>query len=52
MPKIDVDIIKRKIKLIEADLLKLRNYKDLTLNEYLGDEIKQLVAERLLEKIT
>ncbi len=52
MPKIDIDIIRRKIKLIESDLSKLEKYKDLTLPEYLKDELKQLVVERLLERIT
>src|SRR3989344_5414993 len=52
MPKIDIDIIRRKIKLIESDLAKLKKYEDLSLPEYLKDELKQLVVERLLEKIT
>lgn len=52
MPRIDVNIIKRKIKLIEADLFKLKKYEDLSLSEYFSNEEVQLVVERLLEKIT
>ncbi len=52
MPRIDVEIIKRKIKLIEADLSRLQRYDNLSLSEYLNNEDTQLVVERLLEKIT
>lgn len=52
MPKIDIDVIRRKAKLIEADLARLKKYKDLSLSEYLADENTQLIVERLLEKIT
>lgn len=52
MPKVDKELIQRKIKLVESDLSKLKDYRKLSLEQYLGDEKAQLIAERLLEKIT
>lgn len=52
MPRIDKELILRKIKLIEEDLNKLKSYKNISLKEYLGSFETQLVVERLLEKIT
>lgn len=52
MPKVDVELILRKIKLLEEDLTQLKNYKDKKIEEYLNDNEVQLIVERLLEKIT
>lgn len=51
MPLIDIQLITRKVKLINEDLAKLKNYKDLSLSEYLNSDDKQMIIERLLEKI-
>lgn len=52
MPTIDVQLINRKIKLIDEDLRLLKKYKSLTLDEYLNNSESKLIIERLLEKIT
>ena len=52
MPKVDKELILRKIKLLEEDLAQLKNYKDLNIEEYLNNKEVQLVVERLLEKVT
>lgn len=52
MPRIDKELILRKIKLIEEDLNKLKSYKNISLKEYLRSFETQLVVERLLERIT
>ena len=52
MPKVDIELILRKTKLLEEDLAQLKNYRDLKLEEYLDNKEIQLVVERLLEKVT
>lgn len=52
MSKVNVELIKRKTKLLDEDLARLKNYQDISLNEYLNNQETQLVVERLLEKIT
>ena len=52
MPKIDIQLIRRKVKLLEADLAALRKYRNVSLEEYLKNQETQLIVERLLEKIT
>ncbi|KKP48260.1 MAG: hypothetical protein UR39_C0001G0055 [Candidatus Woesebacteria bacterium GW2011_GWA1_33_30] len=52
MPRIDIQLINRKIKLVSEDLAILKKYKDLTLDEYLNDPEIKLIIERLLEIIT
>lgn len=52
MPKVDVELLRRKIKLLEEDLAKLKDYREMSLEEYLKNQETQLVVERLLEKIT
>jgi len=52
MPKVDIQLIRRKVKLLEADLAALRKYRNVSLEEYLKNQETQLIVERLLEKIT
>lgn len=52
MSPVDIQLIHRKIKLIEADLSFLTKYKNISLEKYLKSRESQLVIERLLEKIT
>ncbi len=52
MPKIDKEIIQRKIKSLQDDLVELKNYKDMGLEDYLKNREAQLIVERLLEKVT
>jgi uncharacterized protein YutE (UPF0331/DUF86 family) len=52
MSRIDVELLQRKIKLLEEDLAKLKDYREISLEEYLKNQETQLVVERLLEKIT
>lgn len=52
MPRIDLDLINRKLGLIQSDLSLLKNYKDIDLQTYLGDQNAQLSVERLLERIS
>jgi len=52
MSRIDATLLQRKIKLLEEDLAKLKDYREISLEEYLGKQETQLVVERLLEKIT
>lgn len=52
MPRIDLDLINRKLGLIQADLSLLKNYKDIDLEEYISDDNAQLSVERLLERIS
>jgi uncharacterized protein YutE (UPF0331/DUF86 family) len=52
MPKVDIRLIKRKVKLLEADLITLRKHRNVDLEEYLKNQDTQLIVERLLEKIT
>ncbi len=52
MPQIDLDLINRKLGLIQSDLSLLKNYKDIDLQTYLGDQNTQLSVERLLERIS
>lgn len=52
MPKIDLDLINRKLSLIQDDLSILKNFKDITLDDYLKDQNSQLSVERLLERIS
>lgn len=51
MNPLDTQIVTRKCSLILTDLVKLESYKDLPLNQYLGDDLIQAVTERYLEKI-
>jgi uncharacterized protein YutE (UPF0331/DUF86 family) len=52
MPKIDTNLLRRKIKLLNEDLAVLKNYKEISIDEYLDNQETQLIVERLLEKIT
>lgn len=52
MPKVDIQLTKRKVKLLEADLAALKKYRNVSLEEYLKNQETQLIVERLLEKIT
>lgn len=52
MPIIDLQLIIRKIKLIEEDLDRLSEYKNILYEQYLKDLKTQLIVERLLERIT
>ena len=52
MPRIDVALVKRKMKFLEEDLAKLKDYREISLADYLKNQETQLVVERLLEKIT
>lgn len=52
MPRIDLDLINRKLGLIQSDLSLLKNHKDIDLQTYLGDQNTQLSVERLLERIS
>lgn len=45
------DLIERKISLIQDELVKLRQFESMTINEIAGDFIKQNALERILEKI-
>lgn len=49
--EIDARFIKRKIKLIEEDLLRLKQLEKFTFDEIAGDFFKHCTAERLLEVI-
>lgn len=51
MSPLDEQLIARKVKLIEEDLDKLKPFLDIAQDEYLQNYEKQLVVERLLEKI-
>ncbi len=51
MSRIDMELLQRKIKLLEEDLAKLKDYREISLDEYLKNQETQLVVERLLEKI-
>lgn len=51
MPLIDIQLVTRKIKSINEDLARLKNYQTLSFSEYLKNDEKQMVVERLLEKI-
>lgn len=48
---IDPELVTRKINLILKDLEPLGAYGKMTLEEYLGDKINELVVERYLERI-
>ena len=48
---IDKDFIKRKISLIQDDLVSLSSMASLSLDEVAGDFVKQAALERLLERI-
>lgn len=50
MSPLDKQIIKRKVKLIEEDLAKLKKYGDVSIAEYLESYETQLIIERLLLK--
>jgi len=52
MSPVDIQLIYRKIKSIEADLTLLAKYKNVSLEKYSKNQELQLVVERLLEKIT
>jgi len=52
MPKLDTQLINRKVKLVDENLALLKKYGDLTLDEYLNNAEIKLIVERLLEKIT
>lgn len=52
MSPVDIQLMYRKIKLIEADLALLAKYDNLSLEKYSKNQELQLVIERLLEKIT
>lgn len=51
MPIIDIQLLVRKVKFIQEDLTKLKNFEGLSLAEFLKNEEKRMIAERLLEKI-
>lgn len=52
MPIIDLQLITRKIKLIEEDLGRLNEYRGILYKDYSKDLKTQLIVERLLERIT
>lgn len=52
MPNLDKELLIRKMKLVEEDLAVLKNYRELSLEDYLEDNESKLAVERLLEKIT
>ena len=52
MSPVDIQLIYRKIKLIEADLTLLTKYNNISFEKYAKNQELQLVVERLLEKIT
>jgi uncharacterized protein YutE (UPF0331/DUF86 family) len=52
MSRINIELLQRKIKLLEEDLAKLKDYREISLDEYSKNQETQLVVERLLEKIT
>lgn len=52
MSGIDIDLVNRKLGLIQDDLAMLKNYKDISLEDYLTDQNTQLSVERLLERIS
>ena len=51
MSPLDRELINRKIKLIEEDLRRLNEQKNITLTQYRADEMLQLSVERLLERV-
>lgn len=52
MPIVDVELVNRKLKLLDVDLRNLKKYKNLSLKDYLADDVARMVVERLLERIT
>lgn len=52
MPIVDVELVNRKLKLLDIDLRNLQKYKNISLKDYLNDDITKMVVERLLERIT
>ena len=52
MSPVDIQLIYRKIKSIEADLALLTKYNNISLEKYAKNQELQLIVERLLEKIT
>ena len=48
---IDKELIKRKVSLIQDDLIHLATFSGLTLDQIASDFIKQAAVERLLERI-
>lgn len=48
---IDTDLVKRKISLIQDDLVKLSSFTGFPLEQVLSDFMKQATLERLLERI-
>lgn len=52
MSPIDINTIIKKAKLIEEDLFLLKKYGSISFQDYKKDIVKNLLIERLLEKIT
>ncbi len=52
MPKADIDLILKKIKFLRDDLNHLKKFKNISLAEYMEDDLKRASIERFLEKIT
>lgn len=52
MPLIDVQVIIKKVKLINIDLQHLKKFKNISYKEYLKDDIRMAAIERILERIT
>lgn len=52
MPRVDIELLRRKIKLLEENLARLKDFREISLEDYLKDDKTQLMVERLLERIT
>lgn len=52
MPRLDIELIKRKIHFLEDDLKNLKRFNDLLYEDYLKNEDTKAVVERTLEKLT
>ena len=52
MPRVDADLVLKKIKMMRADLANLKKFEKITFSEYMADDLKRASIERFLEKIT